>query len=108
MKKQLFLLILFFGIYLSIIPTKITAQTFYISSSNGNDQNDGLSPSSAWKSITKVNARYLEAGDSLLFKSGDRFIGRLKIQDEGGTKEMPIVISSYDTGVVTPKIRAKS
>ena len=47
-----------------------TAQTFYVSAS-GSDSNDGLSASTAWKTISKVNAASYISGDQILFHGGD-------------------------------------
>lgn len=70
----------------------------YISSTRGNDANDGLSPATPWHSLEKVNLLALVPGDSLLFKAGDTFIGKLSIINEGGTENKPIYIGSYDDG----------
>lgn len=73
-------------------------QAFYISSSTGNDDLDGLSPESAWKSLEKASAHKLIPGDALLFKTGDTFLGRLMLLNEGGTADAPVTISAYGTG----------
>lgn len=72
------------------------ARTFYISSSSGNDANDGLTPARAWRSITKVNATNLVAGDTVLFKRGDVFEG--EITSESGSVGKPIVFMAYGAG----------
>lgn len=74
------------------------ASAFYISTSTGNDNNDGLTEFTAWKTLGMVNALELVPGDSLLFKSGDTFVGKLSIVNEGGLPEKPILISSYGDG----------
>ncbi|MCP3891050.1 MAG: T9SS type A sorting domain-containing protein [Desulfobulbaceae bacterium] len=71
---------------------------FYINASTGNDDNNGLSSTSPWKSISKVNSLKLIPGDSLFFKTGDTFTGRLQVNNEGGTAGNPILISSYGAG----------
>ena len=38
------------------------AATYYVDATNGNDGNTGLSESSAWKTIAKVNASRLNSG----------------------------------------------
>lgn len=49
------------------------ATTYYVSSSTGSDSYAGTSPSSPWKTISKVNSEMaiFEAGDHILFKGGD-------------------------------------
>lgn len=71
---------------------------FYVSSSGGSDDNDGLTASTPWQTLAKLNALHLIPGDTLLLKSGDTFIGELVILNEGGSEEHPIVISNYGEG----------
>ncbi|MBU2476678.1 right-handed parallel beta-helix repeat-containing protein, partial [Candidatus Micrarchaeota archaeon] len=47
-----------------------SAQTYYVSQPNGNDNNDGLSVSTAWKTITKANNTH-QSGDTVYFLPGD-------------------------------------
>ena len=68
---------------------------FYVSASMGNDDNDGLTPETAWQSLSKVNTLVLVPGDSLLFKTGDIFTGKLTFLNEGGTADKPILVSGY-------------
>ena len=43
--------------------------TYFVSSLNGNDENDGLSESTAFKSLNKINEIELAPGDKVfLFK----------------------------------------
>lgn len=82
--------------------TNLTAAedtTYYVSSTDGDDSNDGLSPQTAWRSITKVNAVEFRPGDKLLFKCGDVFEGRLRLEEsDSGTEEKPFTVSSYGEG----------
>ncbi len=48
-------------------------KVYYVSSSEGNDANDGLSPQTPWKTIGKVNSEALPAGSVILFKRGDEW-----------------------------------
>ncbi len=54
----------------------LNGKVYYVDSENGLDQNSGTSPSSTdvnigpWKTISKVNSMFFEAGDSILFKRG--------------------------------------
>lgn len=74
------------------------AATFYLSSSDGDDNNDGLSPERPWNSFAKLNALNLVPGDSILLKSGDTFMGQLALRNESGTLHQPIVITRYGAG----------
>ena len=51
------------------------ATTYYVDAINGNDSNNGLSPSSAWQSINKVNNFSFASGDVISFKRGEIFTG---------------------------------
>lgn len=46
---------------------------YYMSSSEGNDQNDGLSPETPFKTLTGLHSAYTVDGDTVLFKRGDTF-----------------------------------
>ena len=78
-----------------LCSTTIEAQNIYfVSSSEGDDSNSGLSAKASWASLDRVNFASLSPGDSVQFKSGDIFYGQLII-DESGTAEKPILFTSY-------------
>ena len=52
---------------------KITGTKYYISSSDGDDKNDGLSPETAFKTIHGLDKVFTYHGDAILFKRGDIF-----------------------------------
>jgi len=87
--KRFSLLIL--SIFL-IVSSK--AQVFYVSSSLGNDLNNGLSIQSPFKSIEKLNSMQFNPGDSIFFKSGDYWQGMLWLKGSGSFTQ-PIVIDVY-------------
>ncbi|MFA5417823.1 MAG: T9SS type A sorting domain-containing protein [Bacteroidales bacterium] len=72
-------------------------KTYYVSSTTGNDANTGTDAANAWKTIEKVNTSLFYQGDSILFKSGDIFIGQLRI-NSSGTPEYPVFYGKYGTG----------
>lgn len=80
------------------------AQNYYVSNT-GNDNNDGLTESTPWKSLAKASEAaersnqggFLQPGDKLLFKRGDTFIGQLVLWCSG-TETNPIEIGCYGTG----------
>lgn len=74
----------------------IYAMDYHVSSTTGNDNNDG-SINAPFQTLAKASAVSLSPGDKLLFKKGDTFVGQLVI-NSSGTKEAPIHISSYGTG----------
>jgi parallel beta-helix repeat protein len=60
------------------------ARTFYISG-NGRDANNGLSPGSCWKSISKINSVAFTKGDQILFEKGFSYYGSLVISQDSLT-----------------------
>ena len=87
------LIVVFFAISFTA-----SATTYYVSSS-GDDNANGLSESSAWKTIEKINSVFstMSPGDKILFRCGDTFYGSLKITASGRSGN-PITISSYGSG----------
>ena len=51
--------------------------TAYFLSNDGNDSSDGLTPESAWKTLGRLNAAALTAGDGVFFRRGDIFRGSI-------------------------------
>ncbi|MGY0035254.1 hypothetical protein [Pedobacter sp. NJ-S-72] len=60
----------------------------------GDDNSNGTSPATAWKTISKINTQTFLPGDLLLFKSGGSWSGNLQLLGSG-TAEAPIVIDQY-------------
>jgi hypothetical protein len=75
--------------------------TYYVSSSTGNDNNDGLTPQTAWATLQKVNTAGIKDGDTVLFKCGDTFYGSIQLSNFTS----PVTLSSYGVGD-KPKITA--
>ncbi|MFZ5989419.1 MAG: DNRLRE domain-containing protein [Bacillota bacterium] len=78
-----------------VIPAS-TSRTYYISNS-GNDNNDGESKASAWKTLAKVNGYTMQGNDTYRFKGGDTFQAQLLVHDSG-TSGNPITFTNYDSG----------
>ena len=57
---------------------KIPGTSYYVSSSMGSDENDGLSPQRPIKTLDKANSLDLLPGDGVLFLRGDVFRGHVK------------------------------
>lgn len=77
------------------VPAR-TARAFYLSSSSGDDASSGTK-SAPWKSLEKISTTSLQAGDSVLFKRGDRFTGHFVVNGSGAP-DQPVVISAYGFG----------
>ena len=76
-------------------------RTIYVSSSTGNDANNGLSPNSAVATIAEGLSLIRDgSADHLLLKAGDTWVnqsfGWLNFSGRSGTE--PILISSYGSG----------
>ena len=80
-----------------ILSTIATATDYYISSS-GNDANNGISSSTPWKTIAKINASSFSPGDTLFFNKGDSWREQLTVPSSGSAGSY-IVFSSYGTGL---------
>ena len=85
-------------VLLCALSTVVRATDYYVSSS-GNDSANGLTSSTPWQSISKVNSVFssLNPGDRILFKKGERFYGALQIS-RSGSSGSPITLSAYGTG----------
>lgn len=72
-----------------------SATTYYVASSIGRDDSDGLSQSHPFATITKVNELLLQPGDEVLFKCGDIWRGEMLVITASGEEGNPITFSSY-------------
>ncbi len=70
--------------------------TYYVSS-EGDNGNDGSSAQKALQTIEAVNAKTLSAGDSVLFRRGDVFVGQLEAT-QSGSSSAPIYYGAYGSG----------
>lgn len=80
-----------------VMPNAVAQSNYFVSSSSGDDKNNGLTVSNPWASMSRVSKEVLRPGDTVYFKSGDRFKGQLVI-DESGTALAPIHFSAYGKG----------
>ena len=77
---------------------------YYVDSENGNDQNDGLSPQRAWRSLTKVNVNRFAPGTKVLLKRGCVFDEPLAPISSGEPGKY-FIIDAYGTGTQKPLIQ---
>ena len=56
---------------------KILGNTYYVAN-NGDDNADGCSPETAWKTLERVNKAQFSRGDAVLFCRGDLFRGSIE------------------------------
>ncbi|MHC4207395.1 MAG: right-handed parallel beta-helix repeat-containing protein, partial [Planctomycetota bacterium] len=72
------------------------AGTYYVSNT-GSDLNDGQTPATAWKTISKVNSTSFEPGNSIFFNRGDTWREQLTIPSSGAA-ENPITFGAHGQG----------
>lgn len=68
------------------------AGTAYYISNSGNDNNDGLTPETAWATLDRVNAQTFQPGDGIYFERGGIWRGAIK------TRLNNNIISAYGNG----------
>jgi len=70
---------------------------YYIDAINGSDGNDGISSTTPWKTISKVNSHQFNPGDTILFKKEQEWNETLEIHLSGSSQQ-PIIYASYGDG----------
>jgi parallel beta-helix repeat protein len=75
----------------------LRATTYYVDSANGNDSNNGNSPSSPWKTLAKINSSKFMPGDVILLRRESLWREQLNFPSSGSASA-PIVIDSYGSG----------
>lgn len=83
--------------------------TYYISQSGGNDNNNGTSQATPWKTIAKLNSIKFAPGDAILFKRGDIWSDECWYPKGNGNYSLCqwITVDAYGTGN-KPQFRAGS
>ncbi|MBR5527964.1 MAG: S-layer homology domain-containing protein [Clostridia bacterium] len=83
-----------------IYGDRMTKTTYYISEKNGNDENDGKSPETAWQTMAALNKmRFPQKGTTVLFERGGVYRGTISVNagmtyGSYGTGPKPIVMQS--------------
>jgi hypothetical protein len=70
---------------------------YYVDSSAGDDSNSGHSPSSAWRTIGRVNSIALAPGDTVYFRRGGIWRETLEPRN-GGAPGRPVTFTAYGSG----------
>ena len=96
-RKLLYLLQLLVSLMLTFVPGQTFARNYYVNSRFGEDNRDGASPATAWRTLTNLSHRSFQPGDSILFRRGSRFTGGFVFMSSG-SPQAPIVFSSYGNG----------
>ncbi len=80
---------------LLVAPAALAA-TYYVSPA-GNDSNNGLSPSTPWQTVAKVNTSAFQPGDTVLFQRGGQWRESLAAPTSGAPGS-PITFADYGSG----------
>ncbi len=72
----------------------------YHLSALGDDARDGLTPETAWQSLSRASTARYRPGDCLVLRAGDRFAGSLHL-GQGGDAQQPVVVTSSAGGRAT-------
>jgi hypothetical protein len=100
--SSLFMIILLIGIAWNGNSRKasaLEAQTgnvYYVSPS-GDDNDTGITPDSAWRTIGKINSESFQPGDNILFERGGTWNQTIQISSTG-TPDLPITFGAYGSG----------
>jgi len=83
------------------------AAAWYIDAANGNDDNDGRTPDTAWQHLAKIHSIVLAPGDVVRLARGAVWSGESILFDngDGGTADQPVIVEPYGTGAA-PALRA--
>ena len=68
----------------------------YYLSNNGDDNADGRSPQTAWKTLNKLRIEFsnsIQSGDCILFNKGDKFRGNIGFRDVKIDYRIPFIQS---------------
>ena len=87
-----------YQVFVLLLSFSLCAQNqYYLSSSTGNDNNNG-SQTQPWKTLSKLSNTTLGPGDTVYFKKEDTFRGHYVV-DGSGAEGNPITFTSYGSGV---------
>ena len=86
-----------YQVFVLLLSFSLCAQNqYYLSSSTGNDNNNG-SQTQPWKTLSKLSNISLGPGDTVYFKKGDTFRGHYVVNGSG-TEGNLITFTSYGSG----------
>ena len=99
--------------YADTTPRQVTttagAAIYYVDSRIGNDNNNGLLATAGaagkgpWRSLSKLRATSLAAGDSVRLTCGSQWAETLRLASSG-TASKPITVAAYPAGCAVPPL----
>ncbi len=102
MKHLLYFLLIFL-----LLSTSVSAKNFYVDPLNGSDTNSGTSINKAFQHLQAISLVDLRGGDSVLVAANGINKGSLVLKNKAGSKNRPIVISSFSANKSKATIDAK-
>ena len=82
---------------IQISETNSASVHYYVDSKNGNDQNNGTSKNTPWKTLERLSIAVLKPGDAVRFKRGSTFTGPFNVNQAGAPGQY-ITITDYGSG----------
>jgi hypothetical protein len=82
---------------LALSLSAVSAANYYVDASQGWDQADGLSETTPWQSLKRLNKVRFAPGDVIHLRAGEVFKGQFRSKDSGSTEEL-IQLVSYGKG----------
>lgn len=82
------------------------AATHYLNSTTGDDARPESTQATPWKSFERLQGVRLQAGDRVLLARGQTFSGQLLLDGVAGSREAPIIVSSYSPAASVDGARA--
>jgi peptidoglycan hydrolase-like protein with peptidoglycan-binding domain len=93
---------LFYSVFSFLVVPNVFAATYYVHP-DGDDAADGLSPATAWRTVSRVITHDISTtflpGDEIRFARSGRWYEPLTITSSGSTNN-PLLISAYGTGAL--------
>jgi hypothetical protein len=99
-RNMIILTALLLVISLFAAPTHVQAvgTIYYVNCATGSDSNNGLSPSTPWRTTTRANQQTYTAGDQILFARGTVCSGAGLKPVGNGAVGNPVIIADYGAG----------
>ncbi len=90
----LFMITALLGFFCAIAPDTITAATYYVDASHGDDSGAGTTEKTPWKTLNKINNANFLPGDKILLKRGEIWHQWIWFKSSGAPGN-PIIIGAY-------------
>ncbi len=84
-------------------PPHVSGRTYHVDPDGGDDARDGLTPATAWRTLSRAASLVLGPGERLLLKRGGVFDEELKVSAKGSPENWA-VLGAYGEGM-RPQIR---